>query len=390
MPTPAMAAGADRPLSRHLPGLDLLRAIAIGSVMCFHSFLIGGVNEHLAWVSRFGWMGVDLFFVLSGFLIGSQVLYPLTHGLPLSLRAFYIRRAFRILPAFWVVLALYVAFPWFREAPGLEAWWKFATFVVNLSINYVPHQAFSHAWSLCVEEHFYICFPLLAWALTGRLSMRAFVSVILALVVLGIALRTTIWLHDHQVARARNWFVEDLYFPTWNRLDGLLAGVSLAALKTCRPRQWQAWGAYPNRALLAGILIVAFATWLFWNRVGLAANSVGWPVLSLGLALLVFAGAQRTGVIGRRAVPGAAWIAAVSYSLYLIHKPIYHIVQALCGEVLRRHGLLAFASYTAASLLAAAILYYVVERPSLLLRDRLLGKLQQTRHEASHVLPLRH
>src|ERR1700679_1075097 len=100
MPTSGTAAIADQPLSRHLPGLDLLRAIAIGCVMCFHSFLVGGVNGNFAWLSRFGWMGVDLFFVLSGFLIGSQVLYPLTRGQPFSLRVFYIRRALRILPAF--------------------------------------------------------------------------------------------------------------------------------------------------------------------------------------------------------------------------------------------------------------------------------------------------
>src|ERR1700722_16803612 len=155
MPALGTASFSDQPLSRHLPGLDLLRAIAICWVMCFHSFLVGGLNHHFAWLSRFGWMGVDLFFVLSGFLIGSQVLYPLTHGQPFSLGAFYIRRALRILPALWVVLALYVAFPWFREAPGLEPLWKFATFIVNLSINYAPNQAFSHAWSLCVEEHFY-------------------------------------------------------------------------------------------------------------------------------------------------------------------------------------------------------------------------------------------
>jgi peptidoglycan/LPS O-acetylase OafA/YrhL len=371
MQTSTMAASSDRPLSRHLPGLDLLRAIAIGWVMCFHSFLVGGLNVHFAWLSRFGWMGVDLFFVLSGFLIGSQVLYPLIHGRQFSLRVFYIRRALRILPAFWVVLAFYVAFPWFREAPGLEPWWKFATFIVNVSINYVHNQAFSHAWSLCVEEHFYICFPLLAWALTRRLSARAFVSLVLTLVLLGIAARTAIWLHDNHAAPERNWFIEDIFYPTWNRLDGLLAGVALAVLKASRPRAWQELGAYANRALIGGILIVAFAAWLFWGRTGLLANSIGWPILSLGLALLVFAGAHRTGWLGRRAVPGAAWVAAVSYSLYLVHKPIYHIVQALYGDVLSRNGLLAFAGYTAASLFGAALLYYFVERPGLHLRDRL-------------------
>jgi peptidoglycan/LPS O-acetylase OafA/YrhL len=61
----------------HKPGLDLLRAIAIVWVMLFHSFVVGGLGPDYEWLSRYGWMGVDLFFVLSGFLIGTQVLAPL-------------------------------------------------------------------------------------------------------------------------------------------------------------------------------------------------------------------------------------------------------------------------------------------------------------------------
>jgi peptidoglycan/LPS O-acetylase OafA/YrhL len=365
---------SDRPSSRHLPGLDLLRAIAIGWVMCFHSFLVGGLNEHFAWIQRFGWMGVDLFFVLSGFLIGSQVLQPLARGQPFSFRVFYVRRAFRILPAFWLVLALYVAFPWFREAQGLEPWWKFASFILNLSSHYTHNQAFSHAWSLCVEEHFYICFPLLAWALSRRLSARTFGLLILALVALGIAVRTATWLHDYQAVTGRNWFIEDIYFPTWNRLDGLIAGIALAALKTWRPDGWQRMGTHANGATLGGVLIVLLAARLFWDRTGLIANSIGWPILSAGLGLLVFAGAQNTGWLGRRAVPGAAWIASVSYSLYLVHKPIYHLVEALCGEALGRNAWLAFPVYAAASLAGAALIFYFVERPGLLLRDRVLSR----------------
>ncbi|NIJ73922.1 peptidoglycan/LPS O-acetylase OafA/YrhL [Xanthomonas sp. F4] len=62
------------------PGLDLLRAIAIVWVMLFHSFVVGGLGPDWQWLSRYGWMGVDLFFVLSGFLIGGQVLAPLARG----------------------------------------------------------------------------------------------------------------------------------------------------------------------------------------------------------------------------------------------------------------------------------------------------------------------
>ena len=85
-----------------IAGLDLLRAIAIVWVMLFHSFLVGGLGIRFDWLSRFGWVGVDMFFVLSGFLIGTQVLRPLQRGEGLSIRSFYVRRAWRIVPAFAV------------------------------------------------------------------------------------------------------------------------------------------------------------------------------------------------------------------------------------------------------------------------------------------------
>ena len=357
------------------PGLDLLRAIAIVWVMLFHSFLIGGLGEDYSWLSRYGWMGVDLFFVLSGFLIGTQVLAPLARGGRLSFRDFYIRRAFRILPAFWVVLALYVAFPALREAPGLEPWWKFASFTLNLSIDYANNAAFSHAWSLCVEEHFYLAFPLLAWAMLRKPSVAKFAGLCLLVAMAGIALRSAIWLHDTALVAnggmARNWFVEDIYYPTWARLDGLLAGVVLATFKVFRPQGWERVQARANTVLLFGLGVMAVALWLFKERTGLLANSIGWPVLSLGLALLVFAGAGDRSVIARWRVPGAAWLAAISYSLYLVHKAVFHIVETAWGHALEGRGVLAFCVYAAAALLVGAVLYYTVERPFLRLRERM-------------------
>ena len=357
-----------------MPGLDLLRAIAIAWVMLFHSFLVGGLGERWQWLSRYGWMGVDLFFVLSGFLIGHQVLAGLARGEPLRPGDFYLRRAFRILPAFWVVLALYLLVPAFREAPGMEPWWKFAGFVLNLDIDYARNAAFSHAWSLCVEEHFYLAFPLLAWAMLRRPSARRFVAVCAAVVLAGIALRTSVWLHDTAVAPERNWFVEDLYYPTWSRLDGLLMGVVLAAIRVFRPAWWESLGRRADLAAAAGVAVLLVAFWLFRERTGLVGNAIGWPVLSAGLALLVASGAQRHGVLGRWRVPGAAWLAAVSYSLYLVHKPVFHLVQAAWGEWLDGRGYLAFAVFACASLAAGALLHYGVEKPGLALRQRLLQR----------------
>ncbi len=354
-----------------MPGLDLLRAVAVVWTMLFHSFLVGGLGENWAWAQRYGWMGVDLFFVLSGFLIGAQVLKPLANGQRFSFRDFYMRRAFRILPAFFAVLALYLLWPGFREAPGMEPWWKFAGFFVNLSIDYTNHAAFSHAWSLCVEEHFYLLFPLMALALLRRPSAKIFFAVCVFIVALGIALRTGTWLHFETLDSDRNWFVEKIYYPTWNRLDGLLAGVILAVWKTYRPDNWARAAARANLVLLIGLATMALSFWLFRERTGLLGNSIGWPVLSLGLAMLVFAAAQTKSWIGCRALPGAGWLAAVSFSLYLVHKPIYGLVQTHLGDAMEGRGYLAFAVYGLASLLGAALLHYFVERPGLRLRERL-------------------
>ncbi|HOZ24335.1 MAG TPA: acyltransferase, partial [Thermomonas sp.] len=323
---------------------------------------------------RYGWMGVDLFFVLSGYLIGGQLLRPLARGESPSLRDFYLKRAFRILPAFWVVLAIYLLWPGFREAPGMEPWWKFALFVVNLDIDYASNAAFSHAWSLCVEEHFYLLFPALALLLARKPSATKFWIACIVVLLGGIALRTGAWLHFDALQPQRAWFVEDIYYPTWNRLDGLLMGVMLATWQAYRPASWTRMATHANAFALFGLAILALAFWLFRERTGLLGNSIGWPVLSLALALLVFAGAQPHGLLGKRALPGAAWIAAISFSLYLVHKPMYGVVQSRLGEWLEGRGIVAYAVYGAASLLAAALLYYAVEKPFLRLRGRVLSR----------------
>jgi peptidoglycan/LPS O-acetylase OafA/YrhL len=361
-----------------LPGLDLLRAIAIVWVMLFHSFVIGGLGDGYAWLSDYGWMGVDLFFVLSGYLIGSQLLKPLSQGQPVSFGAFYLRRAFRILPAFLVVLALYFGVPAFRERPGIQPLWQFLTFTVNFLIDYQHNQAFSHAWSLCVEEHFYWLFPLLAWWLSRRPSMAKFIGVCATVVVLGMAARTWVWLYDMAPAigmdgpgRSFNQrFVEDLYYPTYTRLDGLLAGVVLATIKAFRPVLWSWLQSRANVLMLAGLVVVGCAIGLFRDRTGFIPSVFGYPLLSAGLALLVLAGAGTRSWIGKRRVPGAGWIALISYSLYLVHKPVYHMVDSALGSQLQGEGAIAFLVYGAAAVLAGALLYYAVERPFLRLRER--------------------
>ena len=271
------------------------------------------------------------------------------------------------------MLALYALWPAFREAEGMEPAWKFITFVLNLSIDYTQHAAFSHAWSLCVEEHFYWLFPLLAVALQRRPAAWKFAALGAVVGLGGIALRAAIWQHDMATdpQMVRNWFVEDLYYPTWTRLDGLLAGVALAAWKTMRPASWSNARRHADRFLAGGAAMMALAFWLFQDRVGLLANTIGWPVLSCALGLLVFAGAGRDSLLGRWKLPLAGGLAAISYSLYLVHKATYHLVQSHWGAQLEGTGLFAFAVYGGTALLAGAALHFAVERPFLQLRRHL-------------------
>jgi len=357
---------------RHLPGLDLLRAVAIVWVMLFHSFIAGGLGSDFEWLSRFGWMGVDVFFVLSGYLIGTQWLRPLQRGEAPRWGRFYARRAWRILPAFAVVLAAYQAVPALREAPGLEPTWVFASFTLNLLIDYAQHPAFSHAWSLCVEEHFYLLFPLLAWGTSRRCAARHVVAGALLVVLLGMALRAGIWWHNDALNPPRAWFVEDLYYPTWTRLDGLLAGVMLAALHVYRPALFQRGQARSGWLLALAALLLAAAMALFQQRTGWWANVLGWPVLSLALGLLVWSATDPQGLLGARALPGAATLAAMSYSLYLSHKIALHLVHTHLAPRLPEamQGLPLFAVHALAILALGAALHTAVERPFLRWRDR--------------------
>ena len=99
------------------PGLDLLRALAIIVVVIYHAGIMGFPLPNR--IHRWGWIGVDLFFVLSGYLIGGQLLAELVRNNRLNLPRFYTRRALRILPAYFVILAIYFLLPLWREYPDM-------------------------------------------------------------------------------------------------------------------------------------------------------------------------------------------------------------------------------------------------------------------------------
>ncbi len=360
-----------------LAGLDTLRALAIVAVMLFHLGQI--LPEWLEPVARFGWVGVDLFFVLSGYLIGSQLLKPVSRGQRISLPGFYRRRAYRILPAYLVVLALYELWPRWRETTGLPPLWEFLTFTQNLFVDYAKNANFSHAWSLCVEEHFYLLLPLVVLLLACRPSPRKTVAILGVFFALGLALRSFEVLHLLRRLGPHNdrfgtMYIERVYYPTYTRLDGLLAGVALALVRIFRPVWWTALTARSGNLLAAGSALVGVSVWMFVDRFAPLPTIVGFPILALGFALLVAAAAETRCWPGWLRFPGARLLATLAFSLYLIHKEIAHLDELWLPHVMEQRSWAAALVLMGSLLAASSLLYFGVERPFLMLRDRREGR----------------
>ncbi|HXR40171.1 MAG TPA: acyltransferase [Terracidiphilus sp.] len=364
-------------------GLDTLRSLAILSVMLFHVNDFHGEGTLPAFlipVAQLGWMGVDLFFVLSGYLIAAQFLHPYRAAVRPRLWPFYRNRLFRILPAYFAVLALYLAVPVWREDAGLPPLWQMVTFTQNLFVNYASDRAFSHVWSLCVEEHFYLLFPLLVYALMRRPSLRKTLVLLAGLVLFGICFRAFVLVHTLRPLAASGHriglvHIERIFYPTYSRLDGLLAGVTLALIKTFRPEWWRAMTRRGHRLLCLGLCLVALAIYVFkdrWDSVtGVSAVGVviGFPVLALGLGLLVASAVSTNGWL-RLKIPGAELIATLAYSIYLTHKELIHLVDLRFPALAHGSMFQWLALYALTSFVVAMALHLAAERPFLILRDK--------------------
>lgn len=375
------AAPADHP--HRLPGLDLLRALAIAWVMLYH---VTSYGPRLPDVVEFGWMGVDLFFVLSGYLIGWQLLEPYTLGQRPHWGQFFARRAFRVLPAYLTVVALYAAFPAVRESPQMQPLWQFLTFTQNIFPDYFRARALSHAWSLCIEEHFYLLLPPIVWLVARKPVAWKVAAVALAVLVGGMLLRAWIWEHDVapflQIKTGEGNFydryVEYLYNPTYARLDGLLAGVMLAVVKGFRPAWW-AWMAQRSRCFLVFGVLGVWGT-MQLKTPGYPSVVIGYPLLSFSFAAILVSAASPGALLGRLSIPGVAPIAAMAFSLYLTHKAAYFLVRDHLGSWVGGSGLLALGVYLGAALLAGGLLYVAVERPGLRLRKHWTKKVDAPVH----------
>jgi len=359
-----------------LAGLDTLRALAIALVMVFH--LGWRLPDGFSPIARFGWVGVDLFFVLSGYLIGSHLLKPVRDGRGVSLAGFYRNRAYRILPVYLVVLALYVFWPLWREDTGISPLWQYLTFTQNFFVDYWNNRAFSHVWSLCVEEHFYLLLPMIVIVMARKSALWKTVAVLAFFFALGLATRSYEYFHILlPMGRANDHFsvqyIERIYYPTYTRLDGLLAGVTLALVRVFRPGWWSALLLRANWVLAAGVAVLGCAVWTFMDRLGPVGTVIGFPLLAIGFAMLVAAAAETRYWFGRMRVPGAKFVAMLAYSLYLTHKEIAHLDDLWLPHVMEARDWRSVVVIAASCLAAAAAFYFAVERPFLVLRDRRAG-----------------
>jgi len=319
---------------KHLAGLDHLRALAIILVFLCH-YRAYKMPIWVDVIGRFGWTGVDLFFVLSGFLIGEQLLRQIKNKGTINFKHFYISRTFRILPAYFFIVSLYFLFPFLREREGIAPLWQFLTFTQNFDLDFGNEGAFSHAWSLSIEEQFYLLLPLTISLSAEKRHFRKGFYLLLGVFFFGLIVRGWSWIHfvepfyAHDIVDGRfvvynKW----VYYPTYNRFDGLIVGVAIAALVTFLPSLTNRISKYGNVLFAIGVLLIAVAyIFLKDDRLAFWPTLLGYPLLALAFGFMVFGAIFPSCFLYQIRWKVSAVIAALSYSIYLCHKMVNELLQ---------------------------------------------------------------
>ena len=322
-----VGAPAVEPESKRKPQLDGVRGLAIALVLVWHYYScqidpgLGGVNHYLLASTRLFWSGVDLFFVLSGFLISGILLDH--RGSPNYFSVFYLRRACRILPIYVVTLVLYLIVRVVMDpANGAYAWLfadplpflSYATFTQNIFMGWTGKFGpnwLGITWSLAVEEQFYLAIPLLFYFIDRRTA----VWILLMAITCAVLLRT-----------ASPGFHAFVNTP-W-RADSILTGALIAIAV-----RWEPFVAMvkQHRSSLYGLfgmfLVGAAVMTLRPQRFGELSST--WLALLYGLFLLIaYLGIGGLGgrLLGSRLL---AWLGQISFAVYLFHQPINGLMHGL-------------------------------------------------------------
>lgn len=373
-PSATVGAAASRDAAAgRLVSLDILRAVAVLLVIGRHmdppssdSLAIRSVLS--GWLQG-GWIGVDLFFVLSGFLISGLLFREYSERGNLRIGRFLVRRGLKIYPPFYALL-LYTLVVRHLRGLGFPPMRPFLGELLYLQ-NYLGG-LWNHTWSLAVEEHFYLLLPLLLLALLrfARKGGPAFgrlpgIAVLILATCLLLRLLTAAWNPGYTHMGK--------LFPTHLRIDGLMFGVLLSWGHHMDPERFRVRARQIGevRLLVWGLLLL-LPNFLFplgrvqyLHTLGLTANLVGSGAILVAALLWEERRPRRRGAL--------AYIGYYSYSIYLWHVPVaVHLMPWLgVPAVLPRGGVAAFLLYAATSCVAGILMAKLVEFPVLRLRDRL-------------------
>lgn len=345
--------------------LDGLRAFAIVPVILHHCW---PTSHWSSFIGEAGWMGVDLFFVLSGYLI-TGILLRDRHGY----RNFLARRALRIFPLYYLCLALFTAVAVFRADQAsweaMKAWGGVPWFFVYLGNIHAawanslpPVLSFATLWSLQVEEQFYLVFPVAVYLLSLR-NLRRF---LIGCAIAAPLARTALVLFAPQ-----NLIAGYVLMPC--RMDALAMGGLLAILLIgVRPPAAHARFAFAlGGAIAAGIFCAAY-----WNRQTATAydpsmRSIGYSAVDFACAsllcwILLSPASKLTGMLRLRPL---VYTGQVAYGLYLLHEPASWAARRLLGGI-EAHSALSVPITFTASFAAAALSWRFFEAPFLSFKDR--------------------
>jgi peptidoglycan/LPS O-acetylase OafA/YrhL len=350
----------------YLPGLDGMRAIAVVAVMIYHA--------NSSWLPG-GFLGVEMFFVISGYLITLLLIAERERTYRISLIDFWLRRARRLLPAVCLLMVLLTVWTalFERDALGQLRGDVFAGFFyvsnwyqVWVGLGYTAAGDFAplrHLWSLAVEEQFYLVWPLVMVAFLGRTGTRRVANFSRWLFVGAIGITILVGLAYHpgavgepEVTPEAYWRIagrpisklDTLYLSTVARAGGLLLGAGFAMV-------WRPFailrGPLRDRGrafdVVAVLAFVGFG-WMCWNIHLVDPSGADGRLFRGGLfvagvlTLLIIAAVTHQGSAANRLLGGKVlrWIGTRSYGLYLFHWPIYQIIRNVAGNSLRLHEFL--------------------------------------------------
>jgi peptidoglycan/LPS O-acetylase OafA/YrhL len=358
------------------PELDGLRFFAFFAVYINHTFLFGVGGHHhrvsdraanlLGSVGVAGAFGVDLFFVLSAYLITELLLRERLLRGEVDVKAFYVRRILRIWPLYFLFLAFAYALTFFvaGEALSLRHLFAFAFFSGNWIYMARPvGTVAAPLWSVSVEEQFYILWP---WAVR-RGSPRRVALVALGLIAVGVAVRLGLSLggiHEPWISKG-----------SLTRVDGIAAGALLAAaLKGRLPRLPQLSRAALFLGGLLGLFLIAARFHLFTGPITTLAQTFGWPLVALFCAAIVLSalGADASGLGAVLRSAPLVYLGRISYGLYVFHQVGLLVAERAFPEHAANAKAWAghFLVGLFVTLLLGALSYRFVEQPFLRLKQR--------------------